>query len=56
VRLPKPVALPESITDVEIIAIGNTRLIVPAGESWDAWFDDEDGVTDDFMQERGATC
>ena len=51
VRLPKAVALPESIRQVEIVAIGNTRLITPAGESWDSWFD-ASGVSDDFMLER----
>ncbi|PJX01614.1 AbrB/MazE/SpoVT family DNA-binding domain-containing protein, partial [Escherichia coli] len=35
VRLPKAVALPEDVKKVEIIAIGRTRIIPPAGESWD---------------------
>lgn len=51
VRLPKAVELPESVSRVDIIAIGRTRLITPAGESWDSWFDAE-GVSDDFMIER----
>ena len=51
VRLPKAVALPESIRQVEIVAIGNTRLITPAGASWDSWFDGP-GVSDDFMRSR----
>ena len=51
VRLPKAVALPESVKDVDIIAIGNKRLITPAGESWDSWFE-QAVVTDDFMCER----
>ncbi len=51
VRLPKPVALPENITEVEIVAIGDTRLISPAGESWDSWFDTP-GASDDFMTSR----
>ena len=51
VRLPKSVALPESIQKVEIVAIGNTRIITPAGESWDQWFDGV-GVTKDFMETR----
>ncbi len=33
VRLPKAVALPEDVKKVEIIAIGRTRIITPAGES-----------------------
>ena len=51
VRLPKPVALPESVKRVDIIALGRARLIVPEGEGWDSWFDGE-GVTDDFMTQR----
>jgi len=51
VRLPKAVAMPDSVSEVEIVAIGNTRLIVPAGESWDVWFEGP-GVTDDFMETR----
>ncbi len=39
VDLPKAVALPEDVKKVEIIAIGRTRIITPAGESWDSWFD-----------------
>ena len=51
VRLPKPVAFPDNVKEVNIIAIGNTRLITPVDISWDVWFDD-DKVTDDFMLER----
>lgn len=51
VRLPKEVAYSESVKDVEIIAIGNKRIISPAGQSWDEWFDGP-GVSSDFMQSR----
>ena len=51
VRLPKSVALPESIQEVDIVAIGNTRIITPGGKSWDNWFDSL-GVSEDFMTER----
>jgi antitoxin VapB len=51
IRLPKPVSLPESVKKVDIIKIGNSRLIAPAGGSWDSWFDGE-GVSDDFMSKR----
>lgn len=51
-RLPKAVAYPESVKQVDIVAIGKVRLIAPAGESWDFWFDAE-GVSADFMTERG---
>lgn len=51
IRLPKPVALPDSVKQVDIVVLGRSRLITPAGESWDTWFDGE-SVTDDFMNER----
>ena len=51
VRLPKAVALPEDVKKVEIIASGRTRIITPAGESWDSWFDGEN-VSADFMDIR----
>ena len=51
IRLPKPVALPDSVKKVDIVMLGRSRLITPAGESWDTWFDGEN-VTDDFMNER----
>ena len=51
VRLPKEVAFPESVKDVEITAIGSRRIIAPAGQSWDDWFDAQ-GVSGDFMTER----
>ena len=51
VRLPMEVAFPESVKDVEITAIGNKRMITPAGRSWDEWFD-APGVSSDFMAER----
>lgn len=51
VRLPKSVAFENSVTEVEIVAVGSSRLITPAGSSWDAWFDGP-GVSDDFMPRR----
>ena len=51
VRLPQDVALPESVRDVEIIKIGNKRIIVPAGQSWEDWFSSP-GVSSDFMESR----
>ena len=51
VRLPKKVAFSESVSDVEIVAIGKKRIISPVGQSWDEWFDGP-GVSSDFMAER----
>ncbi|TVS19640.1 MAG: antitoxin [Gammaproteobacteria bacterium] len=51
VRLPKRVAYPEEVTHVDIVADGRARIITPAGESWDTWFESEP-VSEDFMTER----
>ena len=51
VRLPKAVAMPEDVKEVEVVALGNKRIISPAGAAWDDWFDGP-GVSDDFMQSR----
>jgi antitoxin VapB len=51
VRLPKAVALPDSVKRVDIIKQGRGRLIVPEGSSWDSFFEAET-VSDDFMTDR----
>jgi len=51
VRLPKAVAFPLEVKDVEIVVIGNTRVIAPANQTWDSWFE-EPTVSDDFMADR----
>ena len=51
VRLPKAVAMPVDVKRVNVIAIGRTRIITPADETWDSWFD-EDSVSTDFMTDR----
>lgn len=51
VRLPKAVALPDDVKHVEVFAIGRARLIVPAGEAWDSWFEGADASAD-FLTER----
>ncbi|GAB3382784.1 AbrB/MazE/SpoVT family DNA-binding domain-containing protein [Azotobacter armeniacus] len=51
VRLPKAAAFPDEVKRVDVVAVGRTRIITPAGESWDSWFDGA-GVTADFMTER----
>jgi len=51
VRLPKAVAFPDDVKRVDVVAIGRTRIITPAGESWGSWFDGE-AATADFMTDR----
>ena len=51
VRIPKDIAWYDDVKQVDISVIGRARVIAPAGELWDSWFDGP-GVTDDFMPER----
>lgn len=53
VRLPKPVAFPPDVRQVEIVSLGHSRLITPLGHRWDDFFDQSAPVvSDDFMAER----
>jgi antitoxin VapB len=54
VRLPKAVALPDGVRQVEIVKVGrSSRLISPAGRSWAGFFDgDGPAMSDDFLRER----
>jgi antitoxin VapB len=52
VRLPKAVAFPEGVHQVEIIRLGSARLITPVGRRWDEFFVNGPRVSDDFMSER----
>jgi len=52
VRLPRTVAFPGEVSEVEIIAIGSSRLICPVGHRWDTFFSREAKVSDDFLAQR----
>ena len=39
VRLPKAVALPDSVKRVDIVKLGGARLISPADTAWDSFFE-----------------
>lgn len=52
VRLPKAVAFPEGVRQVEIIKVGNARLITPVGCRWDEFFLNGPHVSDDFLNDR----
>ena len=52
VRLPKAMAWPEDVKRVDIVALGRSRVIAPAGALWDSWFEEE-AVSADYMSQRG---
>ena len=51
VRQPESVALPDDARRVNVAAVDRTRIVTPAGESRDNWFDGE-AVGPDFMSAR----
>jgi len=52
VRLPKAVAFPADVHQVEIVRPGHSRLISPVGMRWDDLFLNGPRATHDFMSER----
>ena len=52
VRLPKAVAFPEDVHQVDVLKIGRSRVIVPRGQRWDDLFLNGPRVGVDFMSER----
>jgi antitoxin VapB len=52
VRLPKPVAFPEDVHQVDILKVGRSRVIVPQGKRWDDLFQSGPRASGDFMTER----
>ena len=55
VRLPKAVAFPEGVHQVEIVRVGHSRIISPVGRRWDDLFLNGPRATTDFMAERCQT-
>ena len=53
VRLPKAVAFPEGVHQVDILKIGRSRVIVPQGKRWDDLFASGPRPSEDFLAERG---
>lgn len=52
VRLPKAVAFPDDVHQVDILKIGRSRVIVPKGRRWDDVFANGPRASDDFMTDR----
>lgn len=52
VRLPKAVAFPDDVSEVEIVVVGEARLITPVARRWDFFFDRDVEISDDFLVDR----
>lgn len=52
VRLPKAVAFPDDVHQVDILKIGRSRVIVPHGKRWDDLFQNGPRASADFLVGR----
>ena len=52
VRLPKAVAFPDDVQQVEIVKVGRSRLVSPAGHRWDDLFRQGPRASEDFLRDR----
>jgi antitoxin VapB len=52
VRLPKAVAFPEGVREVDILKVGRSRVIVPKGKRWEDLFRSGPRASEDFMTQR----
>ncbi len=52
VRLPKAVALPDDVREVDVRVVGRARVIEPVATGWDEWFDHGLRVDADFLADR----
>ena len=53
-RLPAEARLPEEVKKVIVRIRGRERIITPLENTWDNFFLNGPGVSDDFMNERGS--
>jgi antitoxin VapB len=56
VRLPKAVAFPDDVHQVDIIKVGEARVIVPKGRRWDDLFAEGPRLSDDFPDSLEQTA
>lgn len=52
VRLPKAVAFPGDVHEVDILKVGHSRVVVPKGRRWDDLFESGPRASSDFLSER----
>jgi antitoxin VapB len=52
VRLPKDVAFPAGVEEVEVLVVGEARLIAPKGRRWACYFAEGPFADATFMTDR----
>lgn len=54
VRLPAETRFSDEVKKVTVRVVGHDRILSPVDKTWDSFFNSEDRVTDDFMEERAS--
>lgn len=54
IRLPKDVAFPEEVTELDILVLGNTRVLIPRGTGWQWWREHAPKFDADFSVDRDS--
>jgi antitoxin VapB len=54
VRLPAEYRFPDTVKQVNVRVVGNERIIAPATETWDGFFNFVPPVSEDFMADRAS--
>lgn len=52
VRLPKEVAFPNDVAELDILVLGNTRVLIPKGSGWQWWLEHAPRFSEDFTVDR----
>lgn len=54
VRLPADTRFPDDVKQVQVRVVGKDRVLSPISQTWDSFFHNVDGVSDDFMETRAS--
>ena len=54
VRLPADTRFPDEVKHVTVRVVGKDRVLSPVDSAWDSFFSSEEGVSDDFLEERAS--
>jgi antitoxin VapB len=54
VRLPAETRFPGNVKKVLVRVVGRERILTPIDHLWDSFFLSNDGVSEDFMEERAS--
>lgn len=54
VRLPVETRFPETVKKVTVRVVGQDRILSPVENNWDSFFDNDEKVTDDFLEARAS--